>query len=74
MRNTAAILGLRSFWTQTGEALSAIGALDFPKEERRRLAKLYVTCGFLDALIDDLMSLMDQVARMGVSDLRSDQP
>ncbi|GFZ49574.1 hypothetical protein JCM24511_07694 [Saitozyma sp. JCM 24511] len=59
MRNTAAILGLRSFWTQTGEALSAIGALDFPKEERRRLAKL---------------SWIDQVARLGVSDLRSDQP
>jgi ubiquitin-conjugating enzyme E2 J1 len=57
MRNTAAILGLRSFWTQTGEALSAIGALDFPKEERRRLAKLYVTRDDsfpqLDALVDD---------------------
>ena len=27
---------------QGGEALSAIGALDYPKEERKRLAKLYV--------------------------------
>jgi hypothetical protein len=27
---------------QSGEALSAIGALDYSKEERRRLAKLYV--------------------------------
>lgn len=35
-----AITGLRSFWMQGGEALSAIGALDYPKEERRRLAKL----------------------------------
>ena len=39
---TAAITGLRSFWMQGGEALSAIGALDYPKEERKRLAKLYV--------------------------------
>ncbi|WRT68428.1 uncharacterized protein IL334_005404 [Kwoniella shivajii] len=29
-----------SFWMQTGEALSAIGALDYSKEERKRLAKL----------------------------------
>ncbi|EKC99760.1 ubiquitin conjugating enzyme [Trichosporon asahii var. asahii CBS 8904] len=35
-----AMAGLRSFWTQGGEALAAIGALDYPKEERRRLAKL----------------------------------
>ncbi|KAI9637452.1 putative ubiquitin conjugating enzyme [Dioszegia hungarica] len=35
-----AILGLRSFWMQGGEALSAIGALDTSKEERKRLAKL----------------------------------
>lgn len=27
---------------QGGEALSAIGALDYSKEERKRLAKLYV--------------------------------
>lgn len=37
-----AVLGLRSFWMQGGEALSAIGALDQSKEERKRLAKLYV--------------------------------
>ncbi|WWC93809.1 hypothetical protein V866_000645 [Kwoniella sp. B9012] len=35
-----AVVGLRSFWMQTGEALSAIGALDYSKEDRRRLAKL----------------------------------
>ncbi|WVQ68036.1 uncharacterized protein L199_006242 [Kwoniella botswanensis] len=35
-----AVVGLRSFWMQTGEALSAIGALDYSKEERRRLANL----------------------------------
>ncbi|EIW68178.1 hypothetical protein TREMEDRAFT_17545, partial [Tremella mesenterica DSM 1558] len=35
-----AILGLRSFWMQAGEALSAIGALDYSKDERKRLAKL----------------------------------
>jgi len=35
-----AITGLRSFWMQGGEALSAIGAVDFPKEERKRLAKM----------------------------------
>ncbi|KAL1407362.1 hypothetical protein Q8F55_006784 [Vanrija albida] len=35
-----AITGLRAFWTQDGEALSAIGALDQPADERRRLAKL----------------------------------
>lgn len=34
-----AVLGLRSFWMQGGEALSAIGALDYSKEERKRLAK-----------------------------------
>jgi hypothetical protein len=33
---------------QGGEALSAIGALDQSKEERRRLAKLYVTSHHLD--------------------------
>jgi hypothetical protein len=37
-----AVLGLRSFWMQGGEALAAIGALDQSKEERKRLAKLYV--------------------------------
>lgn len=37
-----AITGLRSFWMQGGEALSAIGALDYPKEERKRLARLCV--------------------------------
>ncbi|WWD19094.1 hypothetical protein CI109_103552 [Kwoniella shandongensis] len=35
-----AVVGLRSFWMQSGEALSAIGALDYSKEERRRLARL----------------------------------
>ncbi|WVR07507.1 hypothetical protein IAU60_004549 [Kwoniella sp. DSM 27419] len=35
-----AVVGLRSFWMQGGEALSAIGALDYSKEERRRLAGL----------------------------------
>ncbi|KAE8542550.1 hypothetical protein D1P53_001330 [Cryptococcus gattii VGV] len=45
-----AIVGLRSFWMQSGEALSAIGALDHSKDERRRLAKLSAdwkcpTCG-----------------------------
>ncbi|WWC71540.1 uncharacterized protein I206_105498 [Kwoniella pini CBS 10737] len=35
-----AVVGLRSFWMQTGEALSAIGALDYSKEERKRLANL----------------------------------
>ncbi|ORX38484.1 ubiquitin-conjugating enzyme/RWD-like protein [Kockovaella imperatae] len=35
-----ALTGLRSFWMQGGEALSAIGALDCSREERRRLAKL----------------------------------
>ncbi|KAK8854762.1 hypothetical protein IAR55_003501 [Kwoniella newhampshirensis] len=35
-----AVVGLRSFWMQTGEALSAIGALDYSKEERKRLARL----------------------------------
>ncbi|WVN85927.1 uncharacterized protein L203_101081 [Cryptococcus depauperatus CBS 7841] len=44
------IIGLRSFWMQGGEALSAIGALDYSKEERKRLARLSVdwkcpTCG-----------------------------
>ncbi|CAD6571253.1 MAG: hypothetical protein TREMPRED_000225 [Tremellales sp. Tagirdzhanova-0007] len=37
-----AITGLRSFWMQSGEALSAIAALDYSKEERKRLATLYV--------------------------------
>ncbi|AAW43579.1 ubiquitin conjugating enzyme, putative [Cryptococcus deneoformans JEC21] len=45
-----AIVGLRSFWMQSGEALSAIGALDHSKEERKRLARLSAewkcpTCG-----------------------------
>ncbi|OWT38979.1 ubiquitin-conjugating enzyme E2 J1 [Cryptococcus neoformans] len=45
-----AIVGLRSFWMQSGEALSAIGALNHSKEERRRLARLSAewkcpTCG-----------------------------
>ncbi|OCF39034.1 ubiquitin-conjugating enzyme E2 J1 [Kwoniella heveanensis CBS 569] len=45
-----AVVGLRSFWMQGGEALSAIGALDYSKDERRRLAKLSTgwkcpTCG-----------------------------
>ncbi|WWC63329.1 uncharacterized protein I303_105929 [Kwoniella dejecticola CBS 10117] len=35
-----AVVGLRSFWMQSGEALSAIGALDYSKEERKRLALL----------------------------------
>ncbi|WWC90680.1 uncharacterized protein L201_005616 [Kwoniella dendrophila CBS 6074] len=35
-----AVVGLRSFWMQNGEALSAIGALDYSKDERKRLAKL----------------------------------
>ncbi|WVR00027.1 hypothetical protein IAU59_007169 [Kwoniella sp. CBS 9459] len=35
-----AVVGLRSFWMQGGEALSAIGALDYSKDERRRLAKI----------------------------------
>ncbi|KAL7422813.1 hypothetical protein Q5752_002109 [Cryptotrichosporon argae] len=35
-----AITGLRSFWMQGGEAMSAIGALDVPRAERVRLAKL----------------------------------
>ncbi|WVQ82304.1 hypothetical protein IAT38_004432 [Cryptococcus sp. DSM 104549] len=34
-----ALVGLRSFWMQDGEALSAIGALSCSPEERRRLAK-----------------------------------
>jgi ubiquitin-conjugating enzyme E2 J1 len=34
------LTGLRSFWMQGGEALSAVGALDYSKEERKRLAKL----------------------------------
>ncbi|GMK59537.1 hypothetical protein CspeluHIS016_0801430 [Cutaneotrichosporon spelunceum] len=51
-----AITGLRAFWTQEGEALSAIGALDVPKEERRRLAKLSrdwtcPTCGESNATL-----------------------
>ncbi|BEI86044.1 hypothetical protein CcaverHIS002_0603310 [Cutaneotrichosporon cavernicola] len=51
-----AITGLRAFWTQEGEALSAIGALDVPKEERRRLAKLSrdwtcSTCGERNATL-----------------------
>lgn len=37
-----AITGLRAFWGQGGEALSSVGALDVPKAERRRLAKLCV--------------------------------
>lgn len=37
-----ALTGLRSFWMQGGEALSAIGALDYSKEERKRLAKSQV--------------------------------
>ncbi|ORY35535.1 ubiquitin-conjugating enzyme/RWD-like protein [Naematelia encephala] len=49
-----AITGLRSFWMQTGEALSAIGALDYSKEERQRLAGLSrdwacPTCGVKNA-------------------------
>ncbi|WVQ74911.1 hypothetical protein IAR50_004519 [Cryptococcus sp. DSM 104548] len=35
-----AIVGLRSFWMQSGEALSGVGALDYSKDERKRLAKL----------------------------------
>ncbi|TYJ53003.1 hypothetical protein B9479_006380 [Cryptococcus floricola] len=35
-----AIVGLRSFWMQTGEALSGVGALDYSKDERKRLAKM----------------------------------
>ncbi|WVW85590.1 hypothetical protein I302_107628 [Kwoniella bestiolae CBS 10118] len=35
-----AVVGLRSFWMQSGEALSAIGALDYSKDERKRLANL----------------------------------
>ncbi|KAL7410711.1 ubiquitin-conjugating enzyme/RWD-like protein [Mrakia frigida] len=35
-----AIVGLMSFWQSKGEAMQAIGALDYPTEERKRLAKL----------------------------------
>ncbi|CDZ97243.1 Non-canonical ubiquitin conjugating enzyme 1 [Phaffia rhodozyma] len=35
-----AIVGLISFWGNKGEALRSVGALDYPVEERRRLAKL----------------------------------
>ena len=46
-----AITGLRSFWMQSGEALSAIAALDYSKEERKRLATLYViACVCFDKL------------------------
>jgi ubiquitin-conjugating enzyme E2 J1 len=60
-----AITGLRSFWNQDGEALSAIGALDYPKEERKRLARLSgdwvcATCGVSNAEL-----LPDPVAGKG---------
>jgi hypothetical protein len=67
-----AITGLRSFWMQGGEALSAIGALDYPKEERRRLAKLCVAdtrCRTCEVRLAD-----GQVQGLGVSDLRSQEP
>lgn len=37
-----AIVGLLSFWSQSGEALAGVGAMNCDKEERKRLAKLYV--------------------------------
>lgn len=40
MADQIAVLGLRSFWMQGGEAMSAIGALDYSKEDRKKLAKL----------------------------------
>lgn len=45
-----AVLGLRSFWIQGGEALAGVGALNFPAEEKRKLAKASTewecpTCG-----------------------------
>lgn len=39
---SSAIVGLMSFWQSKGEAMQAIGALDYPTEERKRLAKLFV--------------------------------
>lgn len=35
-----AIVGLMSFWSQGGEALAGVGAMNCDKEERKRLAKL----------------------------------
>lgn len=35
-----AIVGLMSFWSQSGEALAGVGAMNCDKEERKRLAKL----------------------------------
>ncbi|RSH88771.1 hypothetical protein EHS25_002999 [Saitozyma podzolica] len=75
-----AILGLRSFWTQTGEALSAIGALDFPKEERRRLAKLSrewvcPTCGVTNhELLSDKPATMANSDPAGRSEALPDEP
>jgi len=57
---------------QSGEALSAIGALDFPKEERRRLAKLSVTpCPPRLGLSDYLLTSI-QVKRLGLPELWSE--
>ncbi|KAK4688801.1 ubiquitin-conjugating enzyme E2 J1, partial [Tremellales sp. Uapishka_1] len=58
-----AILGLRSFWMQGGEALSAIGALNYSKDERKRLAKLSrewscPTCG-----VQNCQQLFEKVGR-----------
>lgn len=41
-----AIVGLMSFWSQGGEALAGVGAMNCDKDERKRLAKLSVdwTC------------------------------
>ena len=52
-----AILGLRSFWMQGGEALSAIGALDCGVEERTRLARLSRRweCGVCKVRNEDLL-------------------
>jgi hypothetical protein len=55
-----AIYGLRSFWMQGGEALSAIGALDYSKEERKRLAHLWV----IGAAEDGTQLLMEQLGKL----------
>ncbi|KAJ9104631.1 hypothetical protein QFC21_002129 [Naganishia friedmannii] len=41
-----AIVGLMSFWSQGGEAMAGVGAMNCDKDERKRLAKLSVnwTC------------------------------
>ncbi|KAJ9098949.1 hypothetical protein QFC19_006173 [Naganishia cerealis] len=52
-----AIVGLMSFWSQGGEALAGVGAMNCDKDERKRLAKLSVdwTCPVCQKSNQDIM-------------------